>query len=1008
MKRLFDGIFAQRRAVALAFAAAILLGALVAIRLPSSILPDVTFPRITLIADSGELPVAAMLRSVTRPLEESIRRVPGVLEVRSTTSRGSAEINLDCEWGSDMNLTLQRVQAQSEAVRAQLAPGTTLDARLMNPTLFPVVGFSLTSDVVSQARLRDAAMLIIKPELARVPGVAEVVIQGGRSLEARVELDPIALQARGLDAAGVAEVIRGSSVLASVGLLEANSQLYLGLADGRPGDLDALESLPIPVASGPPVKLGMLGRISLETTPEFLRHRARSREAVLVNLLRQPSASAVLMSQAAHQWFTDNQSRLPAGTTVETFYDQSDLVRASVGSVRDSLLVGALLAILVVILFLHSLRLGLAGALVLPGSIAVTLIALGLMHQSLNMMTLGGIAAAVGLVLDDAIVVVEHLATRLGAREACSRAQAMAEILPSLCGSSLCTLVMFVPFLMLGGVTGAFFRVLALAMALMLTASFVLCVTLVPLVCPADPAAAGRVHGSDEDSQPRWLRAAMDFSIAHAWLGLVAVLVCVGIAVPLQSALGTGFLPEMDEGALILDYETLPGTALSETDRVLQEVEKELVATPEVASWSRRTGDQLGFFITEPNRGDYVLRLATKRRRSAEQVADDLRQRIEASQPALRIEFGQLVEDVIGDLTSNPQPIEVRIFCENQALAEGKAKECAELLRHVRGVVDVKSGVVISGPNVTIVPGLGAARAGVNAADLARALAPAVAGVQVGDIVRGARAWNVRVTLPPPHGRSGAAALAEVAIPTGPGGRARLGDLATLRTDPGEAEIARDNLRTMVSVTGRLSGRDLGSAMAEIQRRLPRELPLPPESTIQFGGLWAEQQKSFRGLVAVLAGVTGLIALVLLMAFRSWGQVAAVLMVVASSLVGVFAALHLGGATFNISSFVGAIMTVGIVSENAFFLVAHFRTARGEGRSASEAARAAAARRTRPILMTTVAGIAALAPLALGLGSGATLLRPLAIAVIGGFFASALLLLFALPSLLARFGGGED
>ena len=1007
MTRFFEGVFGQRRAIALAFAGAIVLGGIAAARLPSSILPEVTFPRITLIADSGELPSAAMLRTVTRPLEESIRRVPGVLEVRSTTSRGSAEINLDCEWGSDMNLTLQRVQAQSEAVRAQLPVGTTLDARLMNPTLFPVIGFSLTSDTVSQVRLRDAALMLIRPELSRLPGVAEVVIQGGRRLEARVALNPAALQARGLDAAGVAEAIRSASVLTSVGLLEANSQLYLGLADGRPVDLATLEALPIPVASGPPAELGKLGRISLEEAPEFLRHRARSREAVLVNVLRQPSASAIRLSDAAQRWFVENRGRLPAGVHVETFYDQSDLVRGSVDSVRDSLLVGAILAILVVMLFLYSLRLGLAGALVLPGSIALTLVALGLMHQSLNMMTLGGIAAAVGLVLDDAIVVVEHLATRLGGAEPCSRSQAMAEILPSLCGSSLCTLAMFLPFVMLGGVTGAFFRVLSLAMVLMLTASLLLCLSVVPLVCPAGPQRAGgrASHGREP---PRWFLNALDFATSHAWVGVVAVLVCVGIALPLQGTLGSGFLPEMDEGALILDYRTPPGTSLSETDRILQEVEQVLAATPEVASWSRRTGDQLGFFITEPNMGDYVLRLTARRKRSADEVADAIRQRIEATQPALTIEFGQLVEDVIGDLTSNPQPIEVRIFCEHRELAQQKARECAALLSRIRGVVDVKSGVVISGPNVTIAPGPVAARAGLDAAELARAVEPAVAGVEVGDIVRGARAWSVRVTLPPPKGLSGASALAETVVPLGPGLSTRLGDVAILHTDPGEAEIARDNLRTMVPVTARLTGRDLGSAMTELQRRIAREMKLPAEVTIQFGGLWAEQQSSFRGLVAVLIGVTLLVALILLVAFQSWGQLAAVLLVVAASLAGVFAALHIGGATFNISSFVGAIMTVGIVSENAYFLVAQFRTARDAGLSALEAARAAAQRRARPILMTAAAGIAALAPLALGLGSGASLLRPLAIAVVGGFCASALLLLLVLPSLLVWLGGGAD
>ncbi len=1003
MNRFFEQVHRQRRAIALAAVAAIIMGIFSALRLPSSILPEVTFPRITVIADSGELPSEAMLRAATRPLEEAIRRVPGVLEVRSITTRGSVEINLDCQWRSDMNLTLQRVQAQIEAVRTQLPPGTTLDARLMNPTLFPVLGFSLTSDQQSQAQLRDIALVIVKPGLSRLAGVAEVVVQGGRRLEARVQLDPAALQARGLDAAGVAEVVRSSFHLSSVGLLEVNSQLYLGLSDGRPPDLASLAAVAIPVAAGPPIALGLLGRISLEEAPEFTRYQARGRQAVLINVLRQPSASGVVLSDAAHRWFAENRARLPAGVHVETFYDQSDLVRASAGSARDSLLVGALLAVLVVILFLRSLRLGLAGAMVLPGSIALTMVALLLSHQSLNMMTLGGIAAAVGLVLDDAIVVVEHLATRLVGPLACTRTQAMAEIFPTLCGSSLCTLAMFVPFVLLDGVTGAFFRVLSLSMALMLIASLLLCLTLVPLLVRVQPTAT-----EHSGRGPQWFQRLSNYSITHRWVGLALVLVCVSLAVPLQATLGTGFLPEMDEGALIMDYTAPPGTALDETDRMLRLVEQTISTLPEITSWSRRTGDQMGFFVTEPNIGDYVLRLRSGHRRSAEAIADDLRTRIEASQPALAVEFGQLVEDVIGDLTTNPQPIEIRIFSEDRELAQRKAKEAVAILAQVAGVVDVKDGVVVSGPNVTIVPGPSAARSGLDASAITRAVEPSVAGVDVGEIVRGARAWSVRVLLAHPAGLSGQATLAGIAIPTAAGARVRLGDVATLRTDPGETEIARDDLRTMVAVTARLTGRDLGSAMVEIQHRLRRGLVLPANVTIQYGGLWAEQQSSFRGLIAVLLGVTGLVAFILLLAFRSWRQLAAVLLVIASSLVGVFAALHLGGATFNISSFVGAIMTVGIVSENAYFLVAAFQAAREQGDSAVDAARTAALRRTRPILMTTVAGIAALIPLALGIGSGATLLKPLAIAVVGGFCASALLLLLALPSLLAAFGSEAE
>lgn len=1000
----FRFLHVQRRAVLALVSVTAAIGCWIATQMPAAILPEVTFPRIKVIADSGERPGEEMLRTVTRPLEETLQRVPSLLEIRSITSRGSAEINLDCAWGTDMNRALQLVQARIDAVRERLPLGTQIEAQVMNPTLFPVIGFSLVSDRRSGSELRDLAVMRLQPELSRLPGMAQVVVQGGEQLEARVTLDPAALEARGLDAAAVADAIRRSAELKSVGLLDANRELYLGLADARPAGLDALSTVPIPVEGGPPVPLHELGSVALANAPQFTRHQAQSRPAVLVNLLRRPSASTIELSRAAHRWLAENRDLLPADVRVQTFYDQSDLVRASVDSVRDSLLVGAIMAIVFVLLFLRNLRVGLATAIVLPGSIALTLVGLSLMGQSLNMMTLGGVAAAVGLVLDDAIVVVEHLEYTLAPDSGIAELfEAMGRIFPTLAGSSLCTIAIFIPFAFLGGVAGAFFRVLALSMALMLTSSLLLCVTAVPSLAERWRRTH---HGAAQFG--RGLGAPVRYATRRAWVAIVPALALVAALVPLSRSVGTGFLPEMDEGSLILDYVAPPGTSLVETDRMLRQVEREIDAVPEIEAWSRRTGDQLGFFITEPNVGDYVLKLRTHRKRSAEEIADALRDRLAATQPALQVEFGQLVEDVIGDLTTAPQPIEVRIFGEDRQVTERRAADAAAMIARVNGVVDVKSGVVVSGPNASIVPGPAAQRAGLGAAELADAAEPYVAGVDAGSIQRGVRAWPVRVTLPLPAGAAGPDALKEARVPITRGHWVRLGDLASLRVEPGETEIVRDNQRTMVDVTARLSGRDLGSAMAEIQRLIRRALPLGPGMSVRYAGQWAEQQSSFRGLGGVLLGASAAVMLVLLASFRSWRRTLAVLLVAVCSLPGVFVALWIGGATFNVASFVGAIMMVGIVAENAYFLVAEHDVGLDTGMTPADAAYAAARRRARPVLMTTAAGISALAPLALGVGSGSALLKPLAIAVVGGFTMSALLLLLVLPALLARCGGRVD
>ncbi len=1002
MKTIFEGVWSQRRAVAFLFAALVVAGVASALRMPDSILPEITFPRITIIADAGEQPSDVMLRRVTIPVETAVRRVPGVREVRSTTSRGSAEINLDCSWNTDMNLALQRVQGEVETVRPTLPAGTSLEARLMNPTLFPIVGFSLTSDQASLAKLRDFGLFVANPALSRLPGVAEVAVQGGRQLEARVTLDPAALAAHGLDAAAVAEAIRNSASLESFGLIEANSEFYLGLADGRAPDLERLKAFAIPVRGGPPVRLDQLGRIRLEDAPEYVRFRAHSREAVLINLMRRPSASAIEISDAAHAWFAHNRRLLPPGTHIETFYDQSELVHASILSVRDSLLVGVVLAAIIVILFLQNVRMGLAAAVILPGSIAMTLVGLQLGGQSLDMMTLGGIAAAVGLVLDDAIVVVEHVRVRMSGASHYSRAAAVSEIAPVLVGSSLCTLAILLPFVFLDGVAGAFFKVLTLSMAWMLASSLVLCLTVVPLLIPGEAKVdRGRV------THP-WFERALGFAVRRKWFGPAMVVVAIGVAVPLQGTLGSEFLPAMDEGSLIMDYVSPPGTSLEATDHMLQIVEQEIERTPEIASWSRRTGTQLGFFITEPNTGDYVLRLRKHRDRSAEEVADELRTRVARVEPALEVEFGQLIEDVVGDLTTSPQPIEIRLFSEDRALVESLGRRVADLIATIPGVVDVRDGVVVSGPGLIFEPNATADRLGLKAADIAAAARPAVSGIDAGAIQRGVRAWPIRVTIPMPPAASGRSAIERLPVPTGNGPALALGAVAKVTTLGGETEITRDNLRTMVAVSARLAGRDLGSAMSDIRRRMRRSLALPAQVHVEYGGLFAQQQSSFRGLMRVLLFASVLVMLILLISFRSWGMVAAVLLVVLGSLAGVLGALHLGGATFNISSYVGAIMIVGIVAENAYFVVHAYRSYLGSGMTPPDAATAAARRRARPVLMTTLAGVAALAPLALGIGAGSALLKPLAIAVVGGIVTSAFLLLLALPSLLALSDIGRE
>jgi multidrug efflux pump subunit AcrB len=464
----------------------------------------------------------------------------------------------------------------------------------------------------------------------------------------------------------------------------------------------------------------------------------------------------------------------------------------------------------------------------------------------------------------------------------------------------------------------------------------------------------------------------------------------------------------MDEGSIILDYWSPPGTSLTDTDAMLASVEKVLLAMPDVRGYSRRTGTQLGFFITEPNRGDFVIRLKPRRqRRGVEEVIADIRARAEAIAPALHTDFGQLVEDNIGDLTGGvPQPIDVRVFGDNQALLQDRAREAAAIINGVKGVEDVFDGIVIAGPALTVrVPGKGtgaltdgpraAARFGLTTEDVQAAVEPAVAGTLAGTIRIGERLYPLRVFARDARG------LEALRLRAPSGALVPLTDVASVSTGAPEAEIDRENLKTYLGVTARLAGRDLGGAIKEIRAKLSRRLLLPPGMRLDFGGLYEQQQSSFRELLLVLLGGLLLVSIVLLFEFGDWRAPLLTALIAVAVLAGVFAALAFTGMTLNISSLVGAIMMVGIVGENAIFVIHEAREGLRRGMEVQAAWIHAARRRRRPVAMTVLASAFALAPLAFALGAGSQLEQPLAIAVIGGFTLSGFLVLAVLPALYA-------
>ena len=994
------------RAVIFTITVLAIAGVVAALNLPVSIFPDITFPRIVVLADNGEDPPERVMVTLTKPLEEAVNSIPGVRSVRSKTARGAAEISINFDWGTDIILSQQLLQAKISSIRNQLPPNANILVERMNATFFPIMGYSLTSDSTNLVDLRDIALYTIRPAFSRIRGVSQIKVTGGRTREFLVTIDPSKCASYHLDIRQVSEALQKTNIVEAVGLMDANYHLNLTLVDNMYSSLEALRNSVVTTRGTTPIILSDIAGIAPSEKDEYIRVTADGKEAVLVSILRQPDGNSVQIADDVKRMLSELRTQIPAGVHVANFYDESIIINDSLYALRDSIVVGVLLAILILVIFLRNWPVTIIVAIVIPVTVAITLLLLSAFNLTLNIMTLGGIAGSIGLIIDDVIVIAEN-AFRHSERERVSIIESVRtsipEMLPAIIGSSAATIVIHIPFAFLSGVTGAFFRSLSLTMALTLIISFILSVVLVPLLMkffirtPSPGERESRREGRIYSSY----RASLRFLLAHRSLVALLVIALILGGYFVYRQLGSEFMPEMDEGAFILDYASPPGTSLNETHRMLNAVEKLVMDVPEVESYSRRTGTELGFFITEPNTGDYLIKLRKKRKRSADEIIDDLRTRIEASQPALRIDFGQAIQDLVGDLTTVPSPIEIKVFGENKVLIESTARKIAETIETVPGVVDVFNGITISGPAYVIsFDERAIGRAGLTVDDLQAILQNDIQGTVASSIQRGEKLIGIRVRMPDSY-RTRADQLSSLRILSPNGGTFLLGSLASITVDPGQSEVARQNLKQMVAVTARLSGRDLGSAIQEIQLRIRQQVVLPLGVTLQYGGEYETQQESFISLLKILAAASLLVFLVLIIEFESFRIPVLVYFVTLLSLFGVFFALWVTKVNLNISSFMGAILIVGIVGENSIFLVHFFRKFENSGLPRVEAVIEAGVIRFRPIIMTAIAAICALLPLAVGFGAGAQMQQPLAIAIIGGFSLSSILLLYILPVLLS-------
>ena len=1007
---LFDVLGRQRRFVYLVVGLLSVAGIWVALRLPSAIYPELRFARITIVAQGSTLGARQIVFSVTRPLEEAVSIVPGVTRVRSHTIRGATEISITFASGTDMDRALQLVRARVNQIQAALPADLELEVEQLTPSLFPVLSYNVEGG--DPATLYDLARYDIKPLISRVPGVGRVDVQGSDVRELEVIADPARLAAHRITYADLAEAIRRAITVQAVGRVAQDYRQYLIVTDQEAHA--AADIGDVVVRGGLHVRDVATVQVGTEDHVRIIA--GDGKPAALINITRQLGGNTLAIADSVARIMATIAPTLPPGAHVKPVYDQAQLVREAVRSVRDAMLIGAALAVLVLLVFLRHGRITAISATSIPLTLAITVFVMRVLGQTFNLMTLGAMAIAIGLVIDDAVVITENIARHLRLTGDRTRAirDAVQELIWPVTTSTLTTVVVFLPLGLLRGVVGQFFAALATTLTVAVLVSLLLALTIIPLLAEqfvtaheVEPTASGplaRAQAALDSLGPRY-ESALTTVLRHTRRIVVAALALVMVGWGLWRLVETGFLPEMDEGAFVIDYWTPGGTALTETNRQVGMVERILATTPEIAGTSRRTGAELGLFATAQNTGDIVARLTPRSRRARDifAVMDGVRDEVNGAVPRLRIEFVQILSDVINDLAGNPKPVEIKLFGERLDSLEAYARRLEPALDSVDGLEDLYNGVSEPSPELLMrVNQAEADRVGLTPEDVGNVVSAALLGTRAGEIRSEDRPVGVRVRAPDSV-RFDPLRLRALPITGG----TPLGSLASFSSAESRMSLERENQQQMIAITADVSGRSLGGVMRDVRGALTAQPP-PSGIRLALGGQYESQQDAFRALLLVLflAGVS--VCAVMVVQFESFVEPLVVLLVAPVSFVGALALLWLTGTALNVASFMGLILLVGLIVKNGIILLDFTRLRmRDEGVALDVAIREAARVRLRPILMTTLCTLFGLLPLALGIGAGSELQRPLALAVIGGLVLSTPITLFAVPTLLVAIRGAD-
>jgi multidrug efflux pump subunit AcrB len=1006
----------RRSLLTVAFALA-LAGVFAVIALPVGLFPVTSFPRIRVEVDAGEMPARQMLIDVTEPLEQVARAVPGAQDVTSTTSRGSAEIFVNFPWGYDMNQALLAVDAAFAQKLPTLPQGTSYDIIQMSPNvIMPFVSYALISKSVSPSDLKQLAQYQIVPLLTGIAGIRRVGVMGGQTPEVQVSVDLNKLRAYGLTLTDVSNALSQTNSIQAVGRLEDNDLLYLAINNNAFTSIASVSNVALHTGSDGIVRVGDIAKVTMGTVPQWMLIDDNGKPAVTFDVYQQDRADSLTLAKEVQRRLDDFMKTQPHSVELYKWYDQTELVSSSISALEEAILIGLVFAALVLLAFLRNWRVTLVAMMVVPLSVLITVLVLSLFGMTLNIMTLGGIAAVIGLLIDDVIVMIEHIARRIGVpgieNPQGTVLEAAREFLSPLFGSSLATIIVFAPLAFLTGVTGAFFKFLSLTVASALVISFILTAFTVPILARGlidfgrfqDPS-----HGKET-----WLKRThgrvLNRLVARPLLlvpGLALLLVVGYVA---YAHVGSGFLPKMDEGGFVLDYYTAPGTSLAETNRELSQLEAILKASPYVYTYSRRTGAGLGGDLKEAYQGDFFVRLIdASKRPPIWSVMDDLTNQITAQVPGINLDPHELIDDMIGDMVGRPEPIVVSLSAKDPAVLSDAATKVADAISKVPGIEpsSVNNGVVPAGDALEIeVDPAAAAMEGLTATDVANQVNQYLYGSVVTQYLGTVQDVGVRLWLDPPQAKIYRDQLGDLPIRSASGKVLSLGTVAKVNFVAGQPELTRDNLAQVVPVTAEISGgHDLGSTAAAVQKVLAKPGVLPQGVYYSMGGQYLQQQEATHGMVRVFGAALVAELILLLFLYESfWLPV----IIIASSLIStgaVFIGLWVTGVELNITAMMGMVMIIGISTEMAIFLISEYQEL-ARTLPPRQALHEAALNRLRPIAMSTLAMILALVPLGVAIsGSGDQMLQPLAIAIIAGALVQLPLVLLAMPvvvGLLAR------